>query len=258
MTVEQSQLYQGFAGNPLGSQIPRYYPTHASFEPKPYREAVNSFRRQFIASAIEDLSSHGKIVNYKNLASLLYESRYIERQITQTGLKPFLMHYYTEQGMKRELSPEQIASYTPWKQSLDSRVVEDVDIFEHPNINPDIRISAVTAKIIEEARSTGKYNLKDATDRFRALYVASVVKRLSEERYTRTLAEPKAKAARYLKVSTRTIDRMLDEAEKLGYAKIAKIQDPDTKYAYELISLENPKNQPEQVLGIEEKLDRSQ
>lgn len=254
MPVEQ--LYSGFAGQTLENspiRTNRYYPSHASFQPMPYAKAISEFKRQFIAAAIEDLSNHSQVVNYKNLATLLDESRYLEKQVGEIGLKPFLSHYYTELRGRRELDPKQIESYTPWK-SIDSKFLDDQDIFEHPNLNPDLRVSAIAGKIIKEAQSSGDYNLKEAIDRFRALYVASVVKRITEARYTRTLAEPKAQAARYLKVSARTIDRMVDEAVKLGYAKIAKVQDPDTKYTYELLVLENQRK--DAFSGIEQRIDK--
>lgn len=260
MPVEQ--LYSGFAGQTLESspiRTNRYYPSHASFQPMPYAKAISEFKRQFIAAAIEDLSNHSQVVSYKNLATLLDESRYLEKQVGEIGLKPFLSHYYTELRGRRELDPKQIESYTPWK-SIDSKFLDDKDIFDHPNLDPDLRVSAIAGKIIKEAQSSGDYNLKDAIDRFRALYVASVVKRMSEIKYTKTLAEPKREAARYLKVSPKTIDRMLEKAEEFGYAKIAKVRDPDTNYSYELMSLEDPAKiaRNEQDTGIEQRLDRKQ
>ncbi len=254
------ELYSGFTGKPLHNplQTGGYYSSHASFEPKSYAQAISEFKRQFIASAIEYLS-HSRVVSYRNLASLLDESRHVEKQVEENGLKPFMRHYYTETASRGELSPQDLADYTPWKTSLDSRVIDAKDVFEHPNINPSIRVSSMAAKIIKEAKQTGNYNLRDATERFRALYVASVVKRMAEGKYTRTLTKPKVQAARYLKVSTRTIDRMLEEAIKFGYAKIEKIKEPDTNYSYELINLQEPTKAPDARIensGIEQKLDK--
>ncbi|MBI2545783.1 hypothetical protein HYV81_01245 [Candidatus Woesearchaeota archaeon] len=248
--------YQGNAGALQSSQ----FPSHASYLSKPYPEAVQQFTRYFMQSAIDFLDKQpGRAVTYDALAGLTGMSRAVERKVKDLGLEPYMKHHHTEYSQKYRLPKQKIPFYTDWKKikSLEG-VVSPEEILAGANVNPDVKVAALADWIVAEARLKGNYDIKSAVKKFQAAYVAGVVMREAQQLTLhygiKDLGEAKEHAARYLKTSTKTIDRMLDEAEEQGYIARSRQLKDYTYNVEQLIRFRNPVIIPG---GLESQMDRA-